>query len=51
MTGYDFHPEASLDLLEIWDFIDDDKSRYCRQSDWGYLGQCRSFGAFPESGP
>ncbi len=21
MTGYDFHPEASLDLEEIWEFI------------------------------
>lgn len=21
MTGYDFHPEADLDLDEIWDFI------------------------------
>lgn len=21
MTGYDFHPEAELDLDEIWDFI------------------------------
>ena len=24
MTGYDFHPEAALDLEEIWDFIADD---------------------------
>jgi toxin ParE1/3/4 len=23
MTGYDFHPEAALDLDEIWDFIAD----------------------------
>ncbi len=21
MTGYDFHPEAAVDLGEIWDFI------------------------------
>ena len=21
MTGYDFHPEAAIDLDEIWDFI------------------------------
>jgi plasmid stabilization system protein ParE len=21
MTGYDFHPEAALDLDEIWEFI------------------------------
>jgi plasmid stabilization system protein ParE len=21
MTGFDFHPEASIDLGEIWDFI------------------------------
>ena len=21
MTGYDFHPEASTDLNEIWEFI------------------------------
>jgi plasmid stabilization system protein ParE len=21
MTGYDFHPEASVDLDEIWEFI------------------------------
>jgi plasmid stabilization system protein ParE len=21
MTGYDFHPEAPLDLDEIWEFI------------------------------
>lgn len=24
MTGYDFHPEAALDLDEIWEFISDD---------------------------
>jgi plasmid stabilization system protein ParE len=24
MTGYDFHPEAALDLDEIWGFIADD---------------------------
>jgi len=24
MTGYDFHPEAIVDLDEIWDFIADD---------------------------
>jgi plasmid stabilization system protein ParE len=23
VTGYDFHPEATLDLEEIWDFIAD----------------------------
>lgn len=21
MTGYDFHPEAKIDLKEIWEFI------------------------------
>jgi len=24
MTPYDFHPEAALDLAEIWDFIAED---------------------------
>lgn len=24
MTGYDFHPEAAIDLDEIWDFIAED---------------------------
>jgi plasmid stabilization system protein ParE len=24
MTGYDFHPEARLDLDEIWEFIRSD---------------------------
>jgi len=24
MTGYDFHPEAALDLDEIWEFIAED---------------------------
>ena len=24
MTGYDFHPEAAIDLDEIWDFIAQD---------------------------
>lgn len=24
MTGYDFHPEAAIDLEEIWDFIAED---------------------------
>jgi antitoxin ParD1/3/4/toxin ParE1/3/4 len=24
MTGYDFHPEAALDLDEIWGYIADD---------------------------
>jgi len=21
MTGYDFHPEAELDFVELWDYI------------------------------
>jgi plasmid stabilization system protein ParE len=24
MTGYDFHPDAAIDLDEIWDFIAED---------------------------
>ncbi|MGO8731917.1 MAG: type II toxin-antitoxin system RelE/ParE family toxin [Terriglobia bacterium] len=24
MTGYDFHPEAAVDLDEIWDFVAED---------------------------
>lgn len=24
MTGYDFHPQAAIDLNEIWDFIAED---------------------------
>jgi plasmid stabilization system protein ParE len=24
MTGYDFHPEAALDLDEIWEFVAED---------------------------
>jgi plasmid stabilization system protein ParE len=24
MTGYDFHPEARVDLDEIWEFIAED---------------------------
>ena len=24
MTGYDFHPEAAIDLDEIWEFIAED---------------------------
>jgi plasmid stabilization system protein ParE len=24
MTGYNFHPEAAIDLDEIWDFIAED---------------------------
>ena len=24
MTGYDFHPEAEIDLAEIWEYIADE---------------------------
>jgi plasmid stabilization system protein ParE len=24
MTGYDFHPEAALELEDVWDFIAQD---------------------------
>jgi plasmid stabilization system protein ParE len=24
MTGYEFHPDAAIDLIEIWDFIAED---------------------------
>ncbi len=24
MTGYDFHPEAAIDLNKIWEFIAED---------------------------
>jgi hypothetical protein len=28
MTGYDFHPEADLDLDEIWEFIANNSRRF-----------------------
>jgi len=31
MSGYVFHPEASTDLDEIWEYIAEDKHRCCRR--------------------
>ena len=34
MTGYDFHPEAALDLGEIWEFIADDPAHRKMRDEW-----------------
>ena len=50
MTGYDFHPEARVDLDEIWDFIGADNVDAADRTIAEILSAIRGLMAFPRQG-
>jgi plasmid stabilization system protein ParE len=50
MTGYDFHPQARLDLDEIWDFIRADNVEAADRMIAEILSAIRSLVPFPNQG-
>ena len=50
MTGYDFHPEAALDLDEIWDFIAEDSLDAADQVIADILASLDALVALPNQG-
>jgi plasmid stabilization system protein ParE len=51
MTGYDFHPEASLDLDEIWEFIADNNLDAADRVIADILAALDKLVPFPSPGP
>jgi plasmid stabilization system protein ParE len=50
MTGYDFHPEARLDLEEIWEFIRRDSLHAADRMVAEILSAIRALVPFPHRG-
>jgi toxin ParE1/3/4 len=50
MTGYDFHPEAIVDLDEIWDFIAEDNLTAADRLVAEILAALNNLVSFPGSG-
>jgi toxin ParE1/3/4 len=50
MTGYDFHPEAAIDLDEIWEFIAEDNLDAADTVITGILAAIDALAAFPHQG-
>jgi plasmid stabilization system protein ParE len=50
MTGYDFHPEARLDLTEIWEFIRADNLDAADRMIAEILSAIRGLVPFPHQG-
>jgi toxin ParE1/3/4 len=50
MTGYDFHPEAVVDLDEIWDFIVGDSPKAADSLIAEILAAIDKLVAFPKQG-
>ena len=50
MTGYDFHPEAALDLEEIWEFIAENNLDAADQVIADILASLDALVAFPGQG-
>jgi len=50
MTGYDFHPEAALDLDKIWDFIADDSLDAADRVIEDILARIGALVPFPDQG-
>lgn len=50
MIGYDFHPEARLDLDEIWEFIRSDNLNAADRVIAEVLGAIRALVPFPHQG-
>jgi len=51
MTGYDFHPEARLDLDEIWEFIRADSLDAADRMIAEILFRHSRLGSLSQSGP
>jgi plasmid stabilization system protein ParE len=50
MTGYDFHPEAAIDLDEIWEFIAEDSFDAAERVVSEILDRIGDLVPFPEQG-
>ena len=50
MTGYDFHPEAALDLDEIWEFIAGDNLDAADRAIANILSALDKLAPFPNQG-
>ena len=50
MTGYDFHPEAAIDLEEIWDFIANDSTDAADRVITDILDTIEGLAPFPQQG-
>ncbi len=50
MTGYDFHPEAVIDLDEIWDFIAEDNLDAADRVIADVLASFDALVSFPDQG-
>jgi plasmid stabilization system protein ParE len=50
MTGYDFHPEARVDLDEIWEFIRADNLDAADQTIAEILDRIHALVSFPHEG-
>jgi plasmid stabilization system protein ParE len=50
MTGYDFHPEAALDLDEIWEFIAGDNVDAADRAISDVLAALDKLAPFPNKG-
>jgi toxin ParE1/3/4 len=50
MTGYDFHPEAVVDLDEIWDFIAGDNPNAADRAIAEILAAVNKLVSFPKQG-
>ena len=50
MTGYDFHPEAAIDLEEIWDFIAEDNLAAADRVIEDILARVSAVVPFPKQG-
>jgi toxin ParE1/3/4 len=50
VTGYDFHPEARLDLDEIWEFIRSDNLDAAERTIAEILSAIRALVPFPHQG-
>jgi toxin ParE1/3/4 len=50
MTPYDFHPEAALDLAEIWGFIAEDSPEAADAVSGEILARIKALAPFPHQG-
>ena len=50
MTGYDFHPEAELDLDRIWDFVAEDSLDAADRVVADLVGRIDALVPFPHQG-
>jgi plasmid stabilization system protein ParE len=51
MTGYEFHPEARVDLAEIWEFVRSDNLDAADRVIWGDFVRHSRIGSVSRSRP